>query len=275
MATDSQWSGLLIVVIFVAIFAITSVSAMAIYFFCKCHRKKKKNMQVRPAPNRSRLNDEEDNEDGEHGVLFQRRDDGLQWVTNKNRYSPNARGVGEINKSTPRLGTPAVTGVGSNYTAPLNRSREDKDIFKSQRLVKVDEDGNYDSLNSGYIVPKTVNVNKIHKKRRQPKIQDNNVQYTGITDNYKTAQILRVDHHDDSMPAFGGIYRTPQRVRSRDSTSRGSCARSISPFGEQKPQESMDRENIHRGRRTADSTQHNPARFMFTASSKMAWGFDS
>ena len=196
-----------------------------------------------------------------------------------------------------------MTGIGSSYMAPLNkrrsredrdifksqrlvkvdedginkrRSREDRDIFKSQRLVKVDEDGTYDSHNSDYTVPKTINVNKINRKRRHnSNIKDNNVQYTGITDNYKTAQILRVDHHDDNVQAFGGIYRTPQRVRSRESTSRGSCARSMSPFGEKKTEESMDRENIQRGRRTADNTQHNPARFMFTASSKMAWGFDS
>lgn len=237
------------------------------------------------------------------GFLFQRRDDGLQWVTNTNRDTPNARGVGGINNPPERLDTPAVTGIGSSYMAPLNkrrsredrdifksqrlvkvdedginkrRSREDRDIFKSQRLVKVDEDGTYDSHNSDYTVPKTINVNKINRKRRHnSNIKDNNVQYTGITDNYKTAQILRVDHHDDNVQAFGGIYRTPQRVRSRESTSRGSCARSMSPFGEKKTEESIDRENIQRGRRTADSTQHNPARFMFTASSKMAWGFDS
>lgn len=66
MASDSQWSGLLIVVIFVAIFAITSVSAMAIYFFCKCHKKKQKGMQVRPAP---RIADEE-SEDDESGTFY-------------------------------------------------------------------------------------------------------------------------------------------------------------------------------------------------------------
>lgn len=143
-------------------------------------------------------------------------------------------------------------------------------------LVCVQEDVEENGENSrgDHISPRRIYVEKTGKKRT-PRSK---TQVTSIADNYDTAQILRIEPESD-IDNVGGIYIKPQRVKVRDSTSRESGTRSMSPSQGRRdyhevPQGSFSSRSKSKGKDGGRGHQGDSS-FMFTASSKMAWMLDS
>lgn len=169
------------------------------------------------------------------------------------------------------------------YLNMISNRRSVESTPKPSVLVSLDEnlEENYDNNRGDYISPRRIFVDKANKKRNST----DKTQVTGIADNYNTTQILRIepDSGIEDVETLAGIYRKPQRVKVRDSISRGSGTRSMSPNYDRNEQQEVLQEGFsgrrpkpkRQGASKAKGQRNDSSSYMFTATSKTAWMFDT